>query len=103
MPELSFESFPTWLNVFFQRLTYSRLAPQGGNIFQYYAGTFEAIYVALHPFIQAISFDKVTFKPKTYPSRTNIVKNCKPVPWSEVDLKEQNNVTAQAHCNAFTP
>ena len=166
--------------------------PQGGNIFQYYAGTFEAIYVALHPFIQAISVDKETFKPETYPSRTNIVKNCKPVPWSEVahrtglpslaavdiglrtiirglkkefenldyaskieglceaesilpppegyfsdllhdsilqsiqalgyewlwigdefcterklywidDLKEQNNVTARAHCNAFTP
>ena len=58
--------------------------PQDGNIFEYYANTFEAIYVSLHPFIKAMSIEKEKFKPDTYPSRTKIVKNCMPVSWSQV-------------------
>jgi hypothetical protein len=58
--------------------------PQDGKILEYYAGTFEAVYVSLHPFIKPISIDKAEFKPDTYPSRANIVRNCSPVSWSEV-------------------
>ena len=58
--------------------------PQDGNILEYYGGTFEAVYVSLHPFIKAMSKEKEKFTPDTYPNRTSIVKNFRPVYWSEV-------------------
>jgi uncharacterized protein DUF2711 len=58
--------------------------PQDGKILEYYAGTFEAVYVSLNPFIKPVSIDKADFKPGTYPNRVSIVANCKPVSWSEV-------------------
>ena len=58
--------------------------PTEGRVLEYYAGTFEAVYVLLHPFIKTVSIDKEQFKPSTYPSRTSIVRNCAPVSWAEV-------------------
>lgn len=58
--------------------------PQDGKVLQYYAGTFEAAYISLHPFIRATSVAKEEFKPATYPSRTSIVENCRPVSWAEI-------------------
>ena len=46
--------------------------PQDGNILEYYGGTFEAVYVSLHPFIKAMSKEKEKFTPDTYPNRTSI-------------------------------
>ena len=51
---------------------------------EYYAGTFEAVYVLLHPFMKAESIDKEQIKPSTYPGRATIVRNRAPVSWAEV-------------------
>lgn len=58
--------------------------PFEGRVLDYYAGTFEAVYVLLHPFIKTVSIDKEQFKPSTYPSRPSIVRNCAPVSWAEI-------------------
>ena len=58
--------------------------PLDGKILEHYAGTFEAVYVSLNPFIKPITIDAAEFKPGTYPNRANIVANCEPVRWSEV-------------------
>src|SRR5262245_59100813 len=58
--------------------------PLDGRVLEYYAETFEAVYVSLHPFIKAVSIDKEQFKPYTYPSRSTIVKTCAPVSWVEM-------------------
>jgi len=57
--------------------------PLDGKILEYYAGTFEAVYVALNPFIKPISIDKKDFKPGTYPNRATLVANCEPISWSD--------------------
>jgi hypothetical protein len=58
--------------------------PLEGKVLEYYAGTFEAVYVLLHPFIKAVSIDKEQFKPSTYPGRETVVRNCAPVSWAEI-------------------
>ncbi|HEY0163685.1 MAG TPA: DUF2711 family protein [Edaphobacter sp.] len=58
--------------------------PLDGKILEYYAGTFEGVYVSLNPFIKPVTIDKAEFEPDTYPSRENIVTNCKSVSWAEV-------------------
>jgi hypothetical protein len=58
--------------------------PDEGRVLEYYAGTFEAVYVLLHPFIRVVSIDKDQFRPATYPNRSSIVRNCAPVSWAEV-------------------
>lgn len=58
--------------------------PLDGKILDYYAGTFESVYVSLNPFIRPIAIDKAEFEPGTYPNRASIVTSCKPVSWSEV-------------------
>jgi hypothetical protein len=57
--------------------------PLDGKVLDFYAGTFEAVYVSLNPFIQPISLDKAEFRPGFYPVRSSIVTNCKPISWSE--------------------
>jgi hypothetical protein len=57
--------------------------PHDGKILEHYAGTFEAVYVSLSPFIKPISIDKAEFKPGTYPSRASIATNCEAVSWSD--------------------
>ena len=61
--------------------------PYEGSILEYYAGTFEAVYILLYPFIRVVSIETAQFVPATYPSRTSIVKNCAPVSWAEVARK----------------
>ena len=58
--------------------------PLDGGILEYYAGTFEAVYISLNPFLKPISIKKAEFKPGTYPNRASIATNCEPVSWSEV-------------------
>lgn len=58
--------------------------PYEGRILDYYAGTFEAVFVQLHPFIDATRTGTERFKPGTYPGRQFIRKNCRAVPWAEV-------------------
>jgi len=61
--------------------------PLDGKILEYYDGTFEAVFVLLHPFIQAVSIGVEQFFPATYPSRAALVPNCSPVSWKEVASK----------------
>jgi hypothetical protein len=61
--------------------------PTEDKILEYYAGTFEAVYIQLHPFIRAVSIDPDQFYPTTYPGRSTIVEKCAPVSWAEVTLK----------------
>jgi len=61
--------------------------PQEGKILDYYAGTFESVYVLLHPFIKAVEIGTEQFVPATYPSRTSIIKTCGAVSWEEVSRK----------------
>jgi Protein of unknown function (DUF2711) len=63
--------------------------PLDGKILEHYAGTFEAVYVSLNPFIKPIAIDNAEFKPGTYPSRANIVTNCESVSWSEVSQRAE--------------
>jgi hypothetical protein len=58
--------------------------PQGGIILRYYEGTFDSVFVALHPFIRPATISKEAFKPATYPNRLEIVKGAKPVRWEEI-------------------
>jgi hypothetical protein len=58
--------------------------PLHGKVLEYYAGTFEAAYISLHPFIKTVSIAKEEFKPSTYPDRSTILKNCAPVSWADV-------------------
>jgi hypothetical protein len=58
--------------------------PADGKILEYYAGTFEAVFVQLHPFIKTVSIDLEQFVPATYPDRATIVQTCAPVSWAEV-------------------
>ncbi len=58
--------------------------PLDGKVLAFYAGTFEAVYVSLNPFILPIGLNKDEFKPGTYPNRAQIVANCRPVSWAEV-------------------
>jgi Protein of unknown function (DUF2711) len=58
--------------------------PLDGNILEYYAGTFEAVYVSLNPFIKPISIDSAEFRPGTYPNRASIATHCRAVSWSDV-------------------
>jgi Protein of unknown function (DUF2711) len=61
--------------------------PLDGKILEYYARTFEAVYVQLHPFIKAVSISTEQFCPTTYPGRSTIVNSCVPVSWAEVVSK----------------
>ena len=58
--------------------------PDEGRILEYYTGTFEAVYVLLHPFIDATRAGTAQFRPCAYPGRQFILKNCRPVSWAEV-------------------
>jgi hypothetical protein len=58
--------------------------PHHGKVLEYYKGTFEAVYVSLHPFIRPVSIRKELFKPGTYPSRSVILRNCRPISWAEI-------------------
>jgi hypothetical protein len=58
--------------------------PTDGPVLDYYKGTFESVYVLLHPFIRPVSIDPETFKPATYPDRKTIAETCKPVSWAQV-------------------
>jgi Protein of unknown function (DUF2711) len=58
--------------------------PLDGKILEFYAGTFDAVYISLNPFIKAVTLDKAIFQPGTYPAYESIVANCRPVLWSEV-------------------
>jgi len=44
--------------------------PTEGRILEYYAGTFESVFVLLHPFMKAVSIGIEQFKPTTYPARS---------------------------------
>jgi len=70
--------------------------PDAGNIFEFYNGQFESVYVLLHPFIRAVSIDKDLFYPDTYPSKLAILEHCAPLTWREVasltDLPDINAV-----------
>jgi Protein of unknown function (DUF2711) len=58
--------------------------PYDENIFDYYNGQFETVYVLLHPFIKSdmIDWDKITAK--TYPSKNEMIEKCTPVAWQEI-------------------
>jgi hypothetical protein len=58
--------------------------PLDGNILEYYAGTFEAVYVCLNPFIKPVSIDMAEFSPGKWPDRATIAASCKAVSWAEV-------------------
>jgi len=58
--------------------------PEDTSILEHYAGTFEAVYILLHPFIDASEVGTEQFKPGTYPNRQFIAKNCRAVSWAEI-------------------
>ena len=63
--------------------------PYEGKILEYYAGTFEAVYVALHPFIKTVSIGADQFNPATYPDGSTLVRSCAPVPWAEIAVEAE--------------
>jgi hypothetical protein len=58
--------------------------PNDGKVLTYYSGTFDSVYVSLSPFIKPVSISPSLFRPSTYPDRSVLVANCKPVPWHMV-------------------
>ncbi|MEP7074285.1 MAG: DUF2711 family protein [Acidobacteriota bacterium] len=70
--------------------------PDEGNVLNFYVGQFESVYVLLHPFIRAVSIDKIRFCPETYPSKSEILTTCVPVFWHEIvrirDFRNINEV-----------
>ncbi len=55
--------------------------PFEGNIVDYYRGTFEAVYVALNPFIRPVGVDRDLFRPGAYPIRGVVLTACEAVSW----------------------
>lgn len=62
----------------------SALCPQDGRILEHYAGEYDAVYVALSPFIRPVSISLDLFCPETYPDHQAIVAACASVTWAEV-------------------
>lgn len=62
----------------------SALCPQDGRILEHYAGEYDAVYVALSPFIRPVSVSLDLFCPETYPDHQTIVAACAPVTWAGV-------------------
>src|SRR5690606_10908581 len=58
--------------------------PADVSILEHYAGIFEAVYVLLHPFIDAAEVRTEQFKPGTYPNRKFIAANCRAVSWADI-------------------
>lgn len=70
--------------------------PNEEIILDFYKGQFESVYVIFHPFIRPVSISKELFCPATYPDKTTLMANCKPVSWAEVmkltDLKSASEI-----------
>jgi hypothetical protein len=60
------------------------VCPQDGKILEQCAGEYDAVYVALSPFIRPVSISPDLFCPETYPDHQTIVAACAPVTWAEV-------------------
>jgi hypothetical protein len=60
------------------------VCPQDGKILEFYAGTFEAVFISLHPFLRPTSIDVATFRPGNYPKRSDVAAHCDRILWSEV-------------------
>jgi len=58
--------------------------PQDGRILEHHAGEYDAVYVALSPFVRPVSISPDLFCPDTYPDRQTIMATCVPVLWAEV-------------------
>jgi hypothetical protein len=67
--------------------TYATAPPEDFSILEHYAGTFDAVYVLLHPFIDATEIGTEDFKPGTYPDRQRIAKGCRAVTWAEIMVR----------------
>lgn len=61
--------------------------PSDEKVLAYYAGTFDAAYVSLSPFIRPVSIAPELFRPETYPNRRKINESCAAVPWQEIAHK----------------
>ena len=60
-----------------------RRCPSDGLILDFYEGCYEAVYIALHPFLKPIKIEHEKFYPETYPENWEILDGCDPVTWSE--------------------
>jgi len=58
--------------------------PVNGNILDYYAGTFDAVFVLLHPFIRPVSISADRYKTEDFTFRASLTATCKAVGWTEV-------------------
>lgn len=58
--------------------------PFDGLVLDYYAGTFEAVYVALNPFIRPLGIAPERFSPERYPAISELLGLSQPVSWAEV-------------------
>ncbi|WP_299656813.1 DUF2711 family protein [uncultured Jannaschia sp.] len=58
--------------------------PNSGRILDAYYKHFSSVWVVLSPFLkpQKLSFER--FCPETYPTRNEILADCKPVTWAEI-------------------
>ena len=66
--------------------------PFDGNVLEYYAGTFDAVYVSLSPFIRPVKISPSLFDADTYPRRGTVKTSCEPVPWR--DVVAQTNISS---------
>ena len=58
--------------------------PFDGSVKDYYANVFDAVYVALSPFIRPSRLAAERFCPERYPTKSELLASCDPVAWSEV-------------------
>lgn len=58
--------------------------PYEGRILDYYAGTFDAVYVLLSPFLRPVSIDRMRLSSDDYPSKAELHAGCEPIPWHRV-------------------
>jgi hypothetical protein len=63
---------------------YATCCPDDGRILDYYADTFDAVYVALNPFIKPVSISPELFHSGTYPDRRTIIASCEPIRWNDI-------------------
>ncbi|GAB3255117.1 DUF2711 family protein [Chitinimonas naiadis] len=58
--------------------------PVNGLVLEYYAGTFESVYVMLSPFIRLVEMEKERFLSDVCLSNTELKAGCEPVRWEQV-------------------
>ena len=58
--------------------------PYDGQVLEYFSGTFESVYVLLHPFLRPKNIPVERFCPERWPTKKELIEGTEAVSWAEV-------------------